>query len=130
MQSNIPPQLANILATHPDLVTQLMPLEQQAKQQWHSTSSEHSRSGTTAVVEVEVANEVTVTDMRRRSFIARAVGSLRRRGRGDDQIIQTQFTGVLVEQADPTASATAGERGWLLRLMHETNLGVFIRDLV
>lgn len=107
-----------------------MPLEQQAKQQWPSTSSEHSRSGTTVVVEVEMANEVTVTDVRRRSFIARAVGSLRRRGRGGDQIIQTQFTGVLVEQADPTASVTAGERGRLLRLMHETNLGVFIRDLV
>ena len=79
-------------------------------------------------MEVKVADEVT--DARRRSFIARAVGSLRRKTRGDDQIIETQFTGVLVERADLTASLTAGERGWLLRLMHETNLGVFIRDLV
>ena len=128
MQSAILPQLANTLATHPDLITQLMPLEQQAKQQWPSTSSEHSRSDATGVKDVGVAIEVT--DVRRRSFITRAVGSLRRRARRDDQITQPQFTGVLVEHTDLTASVTAGDRGWLLRLMHETSLGVFIRDLV
>jgi len=126
MQSAILPQLANTLATHPDLVAQLMPLEQQAKQQWPSTSSEHARSDPmpVGVKEVEVANQ------RRRSFITRTVGSLRRRGRRDGQITQAQFTGVLVEHADPAASVTAGDRGWLLRLMHESSLGVFIRDLV
>jgi len=128
MQSAILPQLANTLATHPDLVAQLMPLEQQAKQQWPSTSSEHSRSDAMGVKEVEVANKVN--DVRRRSFITRTVGSLRRRGRRDDQITQPKFTGVPVEHADPTAPVTAGDRGWLLRLMHETSLGVFIRDLV
>jgi len=129
MQSAIPPQLANALAAHPDLITQLMPLEQQAKQQWPSTSSEHSRSCATGVIKVEVTNEVLdVVD--RQSFIARAVGSLGtlRRARRGDKIVQTRVTGVLVEQAESTASSsqTAGEKGWLLRLKHETSLGVFI----
>jgi len=133
MQGAISPQLANTLASHPGLITQLMPLEQQAKQQWPSTSSEHSRarSSATGVMEVEVANEVADV-VRRQSFIARAVGTLRRRARGGDKIVETQVTGVLVEQTNPTASSsqTAGEKGWLLRLKHETSLGVFIRDLV
>lgn len=131
MQGAIPPQLANALATHPDLVAQLMPLEQQAKQQWPSTSSEHSRRSATGVMEVEVANEV-LDVVHRESFIARAVGGLEGGARSGDKIVQTQVTGVLVEHAEPTASSseTAGEKGWLLRLKHETSFGVFIRDLV
>jgi hypothetical protein len=130
MQGAIPPQLANTLAIHPDLICQLMPLEQQAKQQWPSAPAEHSRRSTTDVMEAKVANKDTVT--RRQSFIARAVKSLKRRARGDDQIIRPQSVGVLDEHADSTASGslTVGERSWLLKLTHETSLGVFIRDLV
>jgi hypothetical protein len=130
MQGAIPPQLANTLAIHPDLICHLMPLEQQAKQQWPSASAEHSRRSTTDVMEAKAANNDTVT--RRQSFIARAVKSLKRRARGDDQIIRPQSVGVLDEHADSTASGslTVGERSWLLKLTHETSLGVFIRDLV
>jgi hypothetical protein len=80
------------------------------------------------VTEVEVANEV-IDVVRRQSFIARTVGRFWRRARGDEKKFQTQVTGVLVEHADSTAPSSQTE-GWLLRLKHETSLGVFIRDLV
>jgi hypothetical protein len=124
MQGTIPPQLANTLATHPDLICQLMPLEQQAKEHWPYDPGKHSWNGVTDVMPLvtKVANEVTV--VRRQSFIARVVKSLKRRARDDDQTVRSN------QSPDSTASLTAGERSWLLELMQETSLGDFIRDLV
>jgi hypothetical protein len=45
MQGAIPGQLTNTLATHPDLICQLMPLEQQAKRYWLYAPGKHSRIG-------------------------------------------------------------------------------------
>jgi hypothetical protein len=132
MQDVISPQLTNTLATHPDLVCQLMPLEEQAKQHWAYVPGENFLNSDTDVVDTvtEVAEEVTV--VRRQSFISRTVKSLRRRVRGGDQIVQSQTAGMLVQRSDYTASQslTLGERDWLSRLMQETSLGHFIRDLV
>jgi hypothetical protein len=135
MQGAISTQLTNTLATHPDLVCQLMPLEEQAKQHWTYVPGKNSLNGDTDVMDTmtEVAKEVTVVG--RRSFITRTVKSLRKRVRGGDQIVQSQSVGVLVqlsERSDSTASGslTSGERDWLSRLMQETSIGHFIRDLV
>jgi len=133
MQDAISPQLTNTLATHPDLVCQLMPLEEQAKQLWAYVPGKNSLNGGTDVIMdtvMEVAEEVTV--VRRQSFVVRTVKSLRRRVRGRDQTIQTQSVGILDQHSDYTASEslTLGERDWLSRLMQETSLGHFIRDLV
>lgn len=43
MQGAIPGQLTNTLATHPDLICQLMPLEQQAKRYWLYAPGKHFR---------------------------------------------------------------------------------------
>ena len=130
MQSAISPQLTNILATHPDLVCQLMPLEEQVKQHWPYVPG---KIGDTPVMDTvtDVAEEVTF--VWRQSFIARTVKSLRRRVRGD-QTVRSQSVRMVVqrsEQSDTTASEplTPGERDWLSRLQ-ETSLGYFIRDLV
>jgi hypothetical protein len=133
MQGAMPPQLTNTLATHPDLVCQLLPLEEQAKQHWAYVPGKNSLNGGTDVIMdtvTEVAEEVTV--VRRQSFVVRTVKSLRRRVRGRDQTIQTQSVGMLAQHSDYTASEslTSGERDWLSRLMQETSLGHFIRDLV
>ena len=133
MQGTISPQLTNTIATHPDLICQLMPLEEQAKQQWHYVPGKKSSNSVAAdVMDIVtgVAKEVTV--VRRQSFIARTVKTLRRRTRDDDQTVQSQSVGMLVQRSDltTTESLTAGERNWLSRLMHETSLGYFIRDLV
>lgn len=135
MQGAISPQLTNALATHPDLVCQLMPLEEQAKQHWTYVPGNYALNGDTDVMDTvtEVAREVTV--VRRQSFITRTVKSLRKRVRGSDQTVQSQSVRMLVqlsESSDSTASEslTSGERDWLSRLMQETSLGHFIRDLV
>jgi hypothetical protein len=132
MQGVISPQLTSTLAIHPELVCQLMPLEEQVKQHWPYVPGKNSLSGDTDVIDtvVEVAKEVTV--VRRRSFIARTVKSLRRRVRGGDQTVQSQSVGMLVQLSDSAASEslTSGERDWVSRLMQETSLGHFIRDLV
>ena len=129
MQGVIPLQLANTLTTHPELICQLMPLEQQAKQQWPYVPGNHSRrNGVADVIYTEVVKEVTV--VRRHSFIYRAVKSLRRRPRDDDRTVQSKTTGIPAQRPDSTASLTVGERSWLLRLMQETSVGDFIRDLV
>lgn len=142
MQDAISPQLTNTLATHPDLVCQLMPLEEQAKQHWTYVPGRNSLNSSDIDVMdtvTEVAREVTV--VRRQSFISRTVKSLRKRVRGGDQIVQLQSksesVGMLVQfsersGSDSTASEslTLGERDWLSRLMQETSLGHFIRDLV
>jgi hypothetical protein len=139
MQDAISPQLTNTLATHPDLVCQLMPLEEQAKQHWTYVPGRNSLNGDTNVMDTvtEVAREVTV--VRRQSFISRTVKRLRKGVRGGDQIVQlqSQSVGMLVQLSersgsDSTASEslTSGERDWLSRLMQETSLGHFIRDLV
>jgi hypothetical protein len=130
MQGAVPPQLANTLATHTDLICPLMPLEQQAKQQWPYAPGKHSWNGAADVIDSGVANEVTV--VRRQSFISRAVKSLRRRARHDDKTVPSRSIGTEtpVQRPDSTASMTAGERSWLLRLMQETSVGDFIRDLV
>jgi hypothetical protein len=110
-----------------------MPLEEQAKQQWHYVPGKNSSNSAAADVMnivTGVAKEVTV--VRRQSFIARAVKTLRRRARDDDQIVQSQSVRMLVQRSDSTTteSLTAGERNWLSKLMQETSLGYFIRDLV
>jgi hypothetical protein len=107
-----------------------MPLEQQAKQDWPYAPDRHSWNGAVDVMvaEPEVANEVTI--VRRQSFIVRAIKGLKRRARGADQTVRSQSNGMAVQRDDSTASLTAGERSWLLRLMQETSLGDFIRDLV
>jgi hypothetical protein len=137
MQGAISPQLTKTLATHPDLVCPLMPLEEQVKQYWPCVPGENSLNGDAGVTVAEVAKEVTV---RRRSFIAKTVKVLRTRVRGGNQTVQvqSQSVGMLVqdvqvsERSDSTASAslTSGEKDWLSRLMQETSLGHFIRDLV
>jgi len=136
MQGAISPQLTNSLATHPDLVCQLMPLEEQAKQRWSyvpgNNSMEDEPDVTDTVTEVtKVAEEVTV--VRRQSFIARTLKGLRGFREGD-QIVQSDSVavGIVVQHTDSTASGslTSGERDWLSRLMQETSLGHFIRDLV
>jgi hypothetical protein len=126
MQSAILPQLANTMAAHPNLVCQLMPLEQQAREQWSPAPGEHPLSSAADVMKAEVANKVTVVG--RQSFIARVVKSLKRRIRGDHHNIQKTRT--LDRHTDSTASLTTGERRWLLRLTQESSLGAFIRDLV
>lgn len=141
MQHAISPQLTNTLATHPDLVCQLMPLEEQAKQHWTSSyvPGRNSLNGGTDVMDTvtEVDREVTV--VRRQTFISRTVKSLRKRvHRGDQTVqLQSQSVGMLVQLSersgsDSTASEslTSGERDWLSRLMQETSLGHYIRDLV
>jgi hypothetical protein len=138
MQGAIPPQLTNTLATHPVLVCQLMPLEEQAKQHWTYVPGKDSLNGDTYVMDTmtEVAEKVTV--VRRQSFITRTVKSLRKRVRGGDQTldqtVQSQSVGLvqLAERSDSTTSEalTSGERDWVSRLMQETSLGHFIRDLV
>ena len=129
MQGAIPPQLANTITTHPELVCQLMPLEQQAKQQWPYAPGNHSRqNGVADVIDTEVADEVTI--VQRQSFISRAVKSLRRRPRDDDRTLRSKSAGIPAQRLDSTASLSVGERGWLLRLMQETSMGDFIRDLV
>ena len=133
MQGAISPQLTDSLATHPDLVCQLMPLEEQAKQRWSYVPGNNSLDDepdvTDTVPVTEVAEEVTV--VRRQSFIARTLKGLKG-FRGGDRIIQTQSVGIAVQHTDSTASGslTSGERDWLSRLMQETSLGHFIRDLV
>ena len=135
MQGAISPQLTNTLATHPDLVCQLMPLEEQAKQHWTYVPGNDASNGNTDVMDTvtEVTREVTV--VRRQSFITRTVKGLKKRVRGSDQTVQSQSVRMLVqlsEQSDSTASKslTSDERDWLSRLMQETSLGHFIRDLV
>jgi len=134
MQGAISPQLLNTLATHPDLVCQLMPLEEQAKQHWSYVPRKNSLNGDTDTMDTvaEVFKEIVV--VRRQSFVARTVKKLRRRVRGGDQIVQSQSVGVVFQRSevsDSTAeSLTLGERDWLSRLMQETSLGHFIRDLV
>ncbi|KAI0304693.1 hypothetical protein BC826DRAFT_977756 [Russula brevipes] len=94
-------------------------------------SSGHSWKGVADVTEAKVVNEDAV--VRRRSFIARAVTVLKRRVRGDDHSLQPPSIGILAQRSDrsdSTASVTANQRGWLLRLRQETSLGVFVRDLI
>jgi len=126
-QGVILPQLKDTIAAHPDLVCQLMPLEQQAKEQWPPASGKHQSSAAADVMNAELANQVTV--VRRHSFVAKAVRSLKRRVRGS-QSIESQSIGVLIERSDSITSLTMGEKSWLLRLRQESSLGVFIRDLV
>lgn len=134
MQGVISPQLTNTLAAHSDLVCQLMPLEEQAKQHWPYVPGKNSTGNTDVMGTVmEVAKDVTV--MRRQSFITRTVKSLRKRVRGGDQTVQTQSVGMLVQLSESSNSTvseslTLEERDWLSRLMEETSLGHFIRDLV
>ena len=128
MQGAIPPQLASTITTHPELVCHLMPLEQQAKQQWPYAPGDHSRRNGVADVMDTVADEVTI--VQRQSFISRAVKSLRRRPRDDDRTLRSKSAGIPAQRLDSTASLSVGERGWLLRLMQETSMGDFIRDLV
>jgi uncharacterized protein (DUF2235 family) len=127
MQSAIPQQLTNTLATHPDLICQLMPLEQQAKRYWPYAPGKHSWIGAADATDTEMKNEATV--VRRQSFIARAVKSMKRRARGH---VQSQSVGMPVQRPDSEsmASLTPSEKSWVLRLMQETSLGDFIRDLV
>jgi hypothetical protein len=126
MQSAMLPQLADTMAAHPNLVCQLMPLEQQAKEQWSLVPREHPLSSAVDVMKAEVANKVTVVD--HHSFIVRVVKSLKRRVRGGHH--NTQRTRTLARHTDSTTSLTMGERSWLLRLTQESSLGAFIRDLV
>ena len=129
MQGAIPSQLANTITTHPELVCQLMPLEQQAKQQWPYAPGNHSRqNGVADVIDTEVADEVTI--VQRQSFISRAVKSLRRRPRDDDRTVRSKSAGIPAQRLDSTASLSVGEGSWLLRLTQETSMGDFIRDLV
>lgn len=135
MQDAISPQLTNTLSTHPDLICQLMPLEEQAKQHWTFVPGKNSLNGGTGVTDtvMEVAKEVTI--VRRQSFITRTVKRVRKRVRGGDQTVQSQSVGMLVqlsEDSNPTGSdsLTSSERDWVSRLMQETSLGHFIRDLV
>jgi len=113
------------MAAHPNLVCQLMPLEQQAKEQWSPVPREHPLSSAVDVMKAEVANKVTLVD--RQSFIVRVVKSLKRRIRGGHH--NTRKTRTLA-RPDSTTSLTMGERSWLLRLTQESSLGAFIRDLV
>ena len=135
MQGAISSRLINAIATHPDLVCQLMPLEEQMKQHWPYVPGKSPLNSDTDVRDAvtEVAKEVSVG--RQWSFIARTVKVLRRRVRGGDQTVQSRSVRMLVqvsERSDSTTSAslTSGERDWLSRLTQETSLGHFIRDLV
>lgn len=134
MQRAISPQLTNTLVTHPELVCQLMPLEEQVRQHWPYIPGTNSSNGDTNVMDTVtvVAKAKEVTFVRRQSFVSKTVKSLRRRIRGGDQIVQSQSVGIMVqrsERLDATA-LSSGERDWLSRLMQETSLGHFIRDLV
>ncbi|KAI9445014.1 hypothetical protein H4582DRAFT_1805459 [Lactarius indigo] len=123
-QSAVLPQLKNTLATYPDLVSQLMPLEEQAKQQWPQPSGQHTKEDTTNTTERQVPGVTIVVT--RGSIISRAVKSLRR-PRKDST---TRSIGTLSQRRDPTGQMTTDEKGWLARMVQETSLGVFIRDLV
>lgn len=123
-QSAVLPQLKNTLATYPDLISQLMPLEQQAKQQWPPPSGKHMKEDTTNTTELQ-ASEVTIV-VARGSIISRAMKSLRRPRRDS----ATRSIGTLSQRRDPTGQMTIDEKGWLARMVQETSFGVFIRDLV
>ena len=135
MQGTISPQLTSTLATHPDLVCRLLPLEEQAKQHWHYVPGNDTSNDDTDVIDAmtEVAKEVAV--VRRQSFIARTVKSLRRRVRGGDQTVQSQSVRMVVQLSEHSNSRASeslnlGERDWFSSLMEETSLGHFVRDLV
>ena len=123
-QGIILPQLKNTLATYPDLIGQLMPLEQLAKQQWPRVSGQRTKGNTMIVAESQTLGGTTV--VRRGSIISRTVRSLRRPRRDDT----TRSIGTLSQRRDPTGRMTIDEKGWLSRLVQETSIGVFIRDLV
>lgn len=137
MQSAISPQLTNTLLNHPDLVCPLMPLEEQVKEHWPYVPGKNSLNCDTDIghTVTEVVKEVTI--VRNRSFISRTVKGLRRRVLGGNETVQvqSQSVGMLVQVSErpgstASASLTSDERDWLTRLMQETSLGHFIRDLV
>lgn len=137
MQGSISPQLTNTLASHPELICQLMPLEEQVRRHWPYIPGTNSSNGDTNAMEtVTVVNKAKeVTFVRRQSFFSKTVKSVRRRIRGGDQIVQSQSVGIVVQRSgrsDATAfeSLSSGERDWLSRLTQETSFGHFIRDLV
>ena len=121
-QCAILPQLKSTLATYPDLIGQLMPLEQRAKQQWPNISGQ--QEDTMNVAESQTPEGTAVVC--RGSIISRAVKSLRRPRRDDP----TPSIGTLSQRRNPTGRMTVDEKGWLLRLVQETSAGAFIRDLV
>ncbi|KAH9004251.1 hypothetical protein EDB86DRAFT_2155380 [Lactarius hatsudake] len=123
-QSAVLPQLKNTLATYPDLISQLMPLEQQAKQQWPPPSGQHMKEDTTNTTEPQ-APGVTIV-VARGSIISRAMKSLRRPRRDS----ATRSIRTLSQGRDLTGQMTLDEKGWLARMVQETSFGVFIRDLV
>ncbi len=101
-----------------------MPLEQQAKQQWPRISGQHTKEDTTNATESQTPGGTAV--VRRGSILSRAVKSLRRPRRDGT----TRSIGTLSQRRDPAGRMTIDEKGWLSRLVQETSLGVFIRDLV
>lgn len=123
-QGAVLPQLKNTLATYPALISQLTPLEQQAKQQWPHISGQYMNGDTINVAESLAPGGTTV--VRRGTIISWAVKSLRRPRRDDTR----RSIGTLSQRQDPTRRMTVDEKGWLVRLVQETSLGVFIRDLV
>ena len=129
MQGTISSKLTSTLATHPDLVCQLLPLEEQAKQHWHYVPEKDTSNDDTDVI--DAMTEV----VRRQSFIARTVKSLRRRVRGGDQTIKSQSVRMVAQLSEHSnskvsESLNSGERDWLSSLMEETSLGHFVRDLI
>jgi hypothetical protein len=120
-QSAILPQLKHTLATFPDLVGQLMPLEEQAKQQWPHILGQHMKEDTMNSVECRTPGGTA--GVRYGSIVSRLVKSF---GKDDT----TRSLGTLSQRRDPTRRMSIDENGWLSRLVQETSLGVFIRDLV
>jgi len=123
-QSVILPELKNTLAAYPDLISQLMPLEEQAKQQWPHISGQRMKEEIVKATENQMAGGTVV--VRRWSTISRVVKGLRRPRRDDTP----RLIGALSQHRDPTGLTAIDEKGWLSRLVQETSLGVFIRDLV
>jgi len=124
MQSTLIPQLADILTAHPDLISQLMPLEHQLKQRWPHVLEESRRSAD--IMEAKPATVATV--LHHRSFVQRVLKSLKRwRGRGT-QAVQYQSTGTPVKHVDSMSSLSPDERSWISRVMQDSSFGVFLRD--
>jgi len=118
MQSALLPQLADTLAANPSLISQLMPLEQQLKQQWPRVLDDSRRSAD--IMETKPATGVTV--VRHRTFIQRVLESLGKWiGRGTDQ------PGTPVKR-NSTSSLSTDERSQLSRVLQESSFGVFLRD--
>jgi hypothetical protein len=122
LESALLPQLADTLTAHPNLISQLMPLEQQLKQQWPHVLDDSRRSAD--IMETKPANEVTV--VRHRSFVQRVLKSLKAwRGRGT---VQHRSTGILAKREHPMSSPSTDEKSRLSRVLQETSFGVFLRD--